>query len=70
MTFCFPVNIGNDWDEKQIRTAIRDYVDHFGENGRMMAWIMTEVPDPVKEEIARDELYHYSLEYYNKLYHR
>ena len=70
MTFCFPVNIGADWDEKQIRAAIRDYVDHFGENGRMMAWIMTETPDPVKEEIARDELYHYSLEYYNKLYHR
>ena len=45
MTFCFPVNIGADWDEKQIRAAIRDYVDHFGENGRMMAWIMTETPD-------------------------
>mgnify|MGYP000179783352 FL=1 len=31
MTFCFPVNIGADWDEKQIRAAIRDYVDHFAE---------------------------------------
>ena len=26
--------------------------------------------DPMQEEIARDELYNYSLEYYNKLYHR
>lgn len=70
MTFCFPINIGADWEERQIRAAVRDYVDHFGENGRMMAWLMTESPDPVKEEIARDELYHYSLEYYNRLYHR
>ena len=47
---------GEEIPAEQIRAAIRDYVDHFGENGRMMAWIMTETPDPVKEEIAKDEV--------------
>ena len=35
-----------------------------------MLWIMTDMTDPVQDQVARDELYHYSLEYYNKLYHR
>ena len=70
MTFCFPLNIGKDWDESQIRAAVRDFVDHFGEKGRIMCWIMTEDMDPAKDEAARDELYHYSLEYYSRLYGR
>jgi len=31
---------------------------------------MTEDMDPAKDEAARDELYHYSLEYYSRLYGR
>ena len=56
--------------EEEIRRAVRDFVDHFGENGRVMAFIMTDMTDPMQDVIARDELYHYSLEYYNKLYGR
>ena len=70
MTFTFPLSIKNDWNENEIRRAVRDFVDHFGENGRVMCWIMTENNDPKQESIARDELYHYSLEYYRKLYGR
>ncbi|QOV20030.1 methyltransferase [Blautia liquoris] len=70
MTFSFPITIKQDWSEQKIREGVRDFVDHYGENGRVMAWIMTEPMDAEKEKIARAELYHYSLEYYNKLYQR
>ncbi len=70
MTFTFPLEIEHDWKEEEIRKAVRDFVDRFGENGRVMCWIMTDNTDPKQEEIARDELYNYSLEYYNKLYGR
>jgi hypothetical protein len=73
MSFAFPLMLKKDWNEKEVRKAVRDFVDHFGENGRIMCWIMPEEmgPDGAKQdEIARDELYNYSLEYYNKLYGR
>lgn len=70
MTFTFPLMIAPDWNEDQIRQAVRDFVDHFGENGRVMCWIMVENFDQKLEAIAQDELYHYSLGYYNKLYGR
>ena len=70
MTFCFGMEIPHDWKEAEIRKAVRDFVDHYGETGRTMLWIMTDMTDPVQDQVARDELYHYSLEYYNKLYHR
>ena len=70
MTFCFNLDIAHDDNEATIRSKIRDFVDRFGENGRVMPWIMTDMSDPKQDEIARDELYHYSLEYYNKLYNR
>ncbi|SFB32760.1 Uroporphyrinogen decarboxylase (URO-D) [Acetitomaculum ruminis DSM 5522] len=70
MTFAFPLTIEHGWGEEEIRKATRDFVDHFGENGRVMAFIMTDMSDPKQGEIAHDELYNYSLEYYNKLYGR
>lgn len=70
ISFGFPLMIAHDWKEEEIRRAVRDFVDHFGENGRVMAFIMTDMTDPMQDVIARDELYHYSLEYYNKLYGR
>lgn len=70
MTFAFPLNIAPEWKEDDIRKAARDFVEHFGSNGRVMAFILTDMSDPKQEIIARDELYHYSLEYYNKLYGR
>lgn len=70
MTFAFPIDIAPTMKESEIRKAVRDFVDHFGENGRVIAWIMTDMSDPLQEVIARDELYNYSKEYYNKLYNR
>lgn len=70
MTFTFPLNIAPGWGEEEIRKAVRDFVDHFGGNGRVMCMIQTDMTDPKQEEIARDELYEYSLSYYNKLYGR
>ncbi|MFV0528514.1 MAG: uroporphyrinogen decarboxylase family protein [Lachnospiraceae bacterium] len=70
MTFAFFLEIKPEEQEAQIRSRIRDFVDHYGENGRCMPWIMTDMSRPEQDVIARDELYHYSLEYYNKLYHR
>ena len=70
MTFAFPLNIPHGAKEDEVRRLVRDFVDHFGENGRVMAFIMTDMTDPAQDEIARDELYNYSLEYYNRLYQR
>ncbi len=70
MTFTFSINIQPEWNEMDIRKAVREFVDQYGVNGRVMAWIMTDPVNVEKEKIARDELYHYSLEYYNKLYNR
>lgn len=70
MTFCFNIDIKPEWEEAEIRRVIRDFVDRFGGNGRCMAWIMTDMSNPQQDAAARDELYHYSLEYYNKRYHR
>ena len=57
-------------DEKEIRKIVRDFVDHYGAKGQCMPCFMTDMSNPVQSEAAHDELYHYSLEYYNKLYHR
>ena len=70
MSFAFDIDIPHGADEEEIRKRVRDFVDHFGGNGRILASIMTDFTDPSQTDIARDELYHYSLEYYNKLYHR
>ena len=68
MTFTIPLFLPEKADENEIRKMVRDYVDRYGEKGRTIAWIMTD--DPAQEKTAADELYNYSLEYYNKLYGR
>jgi hypothetical protein len=70
MTFSFQVPIDPSETEAEIRKKMRDFVDHFGAKGRCMPWIRTNPDRPDQGVIARDELYNYSLEYYNKLYHR
>ncbi|MGI6217528.1 MAG: uroporphyrinogen decarboxylase family protein [Coriobacteriales bacterium] len=75
MTFAFQLEIPIEDDEQKIRKDVREFVDRFGENGRVMCWIMTDMASDAEKaakqgEIARDELYNYSTEYYNKLYGR
>ena len=70
MTFCFMVHVDPAADEAAVRSQIRDFVDHYGAKGRCMPMITTDRSNPLQDEWARDELYHYSLEYYNKLYNR
>ena len=68
MTFNFMVTLPEGADEAETRRVVRDFVDHYGEKGRIVAWLMTM--DPKQREAGLDELYNYSLEYYNKKYHR
>lgn len=70
MTFCFWVNIDPSANETEIRKIVRDFVDHYGAKGRCMPCFMTDMSNPKQSEIAHEELYNYSLEYYNKLYNR
>ena len=70
MTFGFFVNIPHSADEQEVRKIIRDFVDHFGAKGRCMPWIMTDFTNPNQDIWAHEELYHYSFEFYNKLYGR
>ena len=42
----------------------------YGANGRIMASVQAGRANPLQGQIAREELYQYSLEYYNKLYGR
>ena len=37
MSFAFPLEIPAGSDEKEIRRRVREFVDHFGSNGRIMA---------------------------------
>ncbi len=67
MTFAFGLNTRNEKDEAGIRDAVRAYVEKYGAKGRWMVRIMDT---PERSRIARDELYRYSLDYYNKLYGR
>ena len=70
MTFAFFVEIAPMAEEQEIRKIVRDFVDHFGAKGRCMPCFMTDMSKPEQGIVAHEELYHYSLEYYNKLYHR
>ncbi len=67
LTFGFVMNLNPQWNEQQTRDAVDAYVEKFGANGRCVAIIRTK---PDQAAIARDELYNYSLNYYNKLYKR
>ena len=68
MTFNFKLDMPAGGDEATTRRCVRDFVDRYGAKGRTMPWILT--PDAKQKDIALDELYNYSLEYYNKLYNR
>jgi len=70
MSFAFPLEIPAGSEEAEIRRRVREFVDHFGGNGRIMAAIRADWSDPNQSRIAHEELYNYSLEYYNKLYNR
>ena len=62
-----------EWDEEKVRETVRNFVDRFGATGRTMCWIRPDDFGEIgmkQDEIARDELYRYSLNYYNKLYGR
>ena len=68
ITFGFDVPINTEMSEKEIVASIHEFVERYGANGRVMAWF---VPDSIKPELlpmAREELYHYSREYYERLY--
>ena len=67
MTFAFMLPIDPGADEQTVRAQIRGFVDKFGAKGRCMPFIMA---GPPQDAWARDELYNYSLNYYNKLYNR
>ncbi|MGD9473574.1 MAG: uroporphyrinogen decarboxylase family protein [Eubacteriaceae bacterium] len=70
MTFTIPLMLAPGWSEGEIRKAVRGFVDRYGKTGRIMCWIMTDSNDQKAEAIARDELYHYSLDVYNSLFGR
>lgn len=72
MSFAFPIP-GIDepgLNEQDVRRLVRDFVDTYGENGRVVAAPRFSPQHADRADWARDELYHYSLEYYNKLYNR
>ncbi len=72
MTFGFQVQGLDDpgLNDADIRRVIRGFVDTWGETGRVMAMLRVSPDHRDRLPIARDELYNYSLEYYNKLYGR
>ena len=70
MSFAFPLVIPKGANEKETRRAVREFVDHYGANGRVLASIQSDRSNPLQGQIAQEELYNYSLEYYNKLYGR
>lgn len=70
MSFAFPLVIKPGSSEKEIRRTVDEWVDHYGANGRILASIQADFRDPQQGAIAADELYNYSLAYYNKLYGR
>ena len=66
MSFAFAVPFTPDMDENAVRACARGFVDRYGENGRVMAWIKRGSCAPELTAAARDELYLYSREYYAK----
>jgi len=72
MAFAFRVKgiNGPGVTEEQVRRAVRDFVDTYGKCGRVMAQLRVDPEYSERLPWARDELYNYSLEYYNKLYDR
>ena len=70
MTFAFFLPIDAKLDEADVRRVVRDFVDRYGAKGRCMPFLLTDPGKPRHSIVAHEELYNYSLEYYNKLYGR
>ncbi len=68
MSFTIPLMIEQGLGEKAVRQKVRDFVNRYGEKGRMFAWIMCA--DLKDNAAATEELYEYSLEYYKNLFGR
>ena len=68
ITFGFDVPLDPEMNESEVRAAVRTFVDRYGKNGRVMAWIVPDTISPDLLPAARDELYQYSLAYYKELY--
>ena len=67
ITFTFNITLDPADDEATVRDKVREFVERYGGKGRMMAGARCT---PEQNEIVKDELYTYSLNFYNKLYHR
>jgi len=67
MTFTFEIPVGKDDDEAKLRDAARAFVERYGATGRVMAHARCT---PEQSAVLQDEVYRYSLNYYNRLYHR
>lgn len=70
MSFAFMLPLKPGMSDEEVRQAVRDFVDRYGANGRVMAWIMTDPKHREQGAVAREELFEYSYAYYNRLYGR
>ncbi|NLW71119.1 MAG: methyltransferase [Eubacteriaceae bacterium] len=52
--------------ENEVRKVVRDFVDKYGKNGRVLASVFAPRETPERGKWAREELHNYSLEYYDK----
>ena len=67
MGFTFNIDILPTDNEQQIREKCDAFVEKYGAKGRIMASAWAA---PEQSAIAADEIYNFSLNYYNKLYNR
>ena len=68
MTFAFPCDLTGCKDDGDVRARVDEFVEKYGRNGRWMASFRSGTRQ--QQAVARDELYTFSLNYYNKLYGR
>jgi len=68
ISFAINLEIPNGTSEEDTKKMVHDFVDRYGKTGRTLCWIFAD--DPALKAIATEELYQYSLEFYNKLYGR
>lgn len=68
MSFTFDLCIDKNDDDSRIHDKVCSFVDHYGATGRVMASARGVTPE--QRTVIAEELYRYSLNYYNKLYNR
>ena len=68
LTFAFPCSLQGCKDDADVRARVDEFVEKYGKNGRWMASFRSGTRE--QQAVARDELYTFSLNYYNKLYGR